>query len=384
MKILFENFRLPGNQRKPGELYLTIQEDKVVDLSIYPPLENIESKVDCKGCYIAPGLLDLQLYGAGGKVFSEGFSTDDFMAIDQLHLEAGTTRYLMTVPTLGHEDVLNAIAAIKEVLARKNTGCLGLHLEGPWLNPAQCGGHDPTIIRRPNMDRLKEIIQAGKGVIKLITIAPEEFQTEDLDWLLSTGIAVSAGHSNATTAEAKQFFNQGVRLSTHLYNAMSGMHHRSPGLAGATLTDDRVFATIVVDGIHVDYTMVALAKQLKQDRLLLISDATFFGMKEGKSYTYGQEIFMVEGACRNAEGRLMGSTISLLDAVRNIVRYVQTPIPEAIKMASTYPARFLGEIAYGQLAAGKVADILLLDEQLSLKRIFRGGKEVRLGKDKPF
>ena len=123
---------------------------------------------------------------------------------------------------------------------------------------------DRAIIRRPNIERLKEIIQAGKGVIKLITIAPEEFQTEDLDWLLSTGVTISAGHSNATPAEAKQFFNQGVRLSTHLYNAMSGMHHRSPGLTGATLTDDRIFATIVVDGIHVDYTMVALAKQLKK------------------------------------------------------------------------------------------------------------------------
>ncbi len=378
MNLLFENFRLPGNQRKPGELYLTIQEDKIVDLSIYPPLKNIKNKVDCNGCYISSGLFDLQLYGAGGKVFSEGFSLDDFMAIDQLHLQAGTTRYLMTVPSLNYENILKAIAVTKEVMSKQNTGCIGLHLEGPWLNPAQRGGHDPAIIRRPQLEQLKRIIEAGKGIIKLITIAPEQFNPETLDWLLAKGIAISAGHSDATTEEANQFFDQGVRLSTHLYNAMSGIHHRSPGLTGAALIDDRVFATIIADGIHVDYTMVALAKQLKKDRLLLISDATFFGMKEGKTHFYGQEISNQEGACRNPEGRLMGSTISLLDAVRNMVRFVQTPIPEAIKMASLYPARFLGETTYGQLAAGKMADLLLLDEQLNIQRIFRDGKEVVL------
>lgn len=110
----------------------------------------------------------------------------------------------------------------------------------------------------------------------------------------------------------------------------------------------------------------------------MISDATFYGMKEGISHYYGQEISNLDGACRNSEGRLMGSTISLLEGVRNMVRHVQTPIPEAIKMASTYPARFLGAVSYGQLAAGKVADILLLDEQLGLKRIFRDGMEVKL------
>lgn len=378
MNLLLENFRLPGNQRKPGELYLTIQEDKIADLSIYPPLKNIKNKVNCKGCYISSGLLDLQLYGAGGKVFSEGFSIRDFIAIDQLHLQAGTTRYLMTIPSLNHQNILQAIAVTQEVMANENTGCLGLHLEGPWLNPEQRGGHDSAIIRRPKIDQLKEIIEAGKGVIQLITIAPEQFKPEELDWLLTTGIAISAGHSNASISEAQQFFDRGIRLSTHLYNAMSGMHHRSPGLTGATLLDDRVFATIIADGIHVDYTMVALAKRLKMDRLLLISDATFFGMKEGKTHFYGQEISNQAGACRNPEGRLMGSTVSLLEAVRNMVRYVQTPISEAIKMASTYPAHFLGAASYGQLAAGKVADILLLDEQLHIQRIFRAGKEIEL------
>ncbi len=379
MNILFENFRLPGNQRKPGELYLTISDGRVVDLSIYSPLINIKNTIDCDGCYLASGLVDLQLYGAGGLIFSEGFSEEDFLAIDRYHLRAGTTRYLMTVPTLAHEDILRAIAVTKKIMSQKNTGCLGLHLEGPWFNPDQRGGHDPAIIRQPNLSKIKEIIEAGKGVLKLITLAPEQFSTSDLEWLLATGIPLAAGHSNATAAQAKQFFDSGVRLSTHLYNAMSGMHHRSPGLTGETLIDDRIYATIVVDGKHVDYSMVTLAHRMKKERLLLISDATFFGLEAETSFFYGQKILKKEGAYYNPEGRLMGSGISLLDAVQNMVRYVKTPIPEAIKMASTYPARFLGDLDHGQLAEGKVADLLLLDQDLHIKRIFRAGIEVDVG-----
>lgn len=378
ISLLFENFRLPGNQRKPGELCLAVLEDKIVDLSIYPPLGNIKKRIDCKGCYLSPGLLDLQLYGAGGKIFSEGLSEENFKIIDALHLRAGTTRYLMTIPSLKHEDILEAIAVTKEILSQKSTGCLGLHLEGPWLNPVQKGGHSSAIIRPPEIKKLKEIIQAGKGVIKLITIAPEQFLLEDLKWLLATGIPISAGHSNATEKESKAFFDLGVRLTTHLYNAMSGIHHRHPGLAGATLIDDRVFATIIADGIHVDYSMIGLAQRIKKERLLLISDATFFAMKEDLADYFGQTITNKENGYRNADGQLMGADIALLQAVKNMVRYVQTPIPEAIKMASTYPARFLGNLKHGQLAAGKIADILILDEQLNLQRVFRAGREVEL------
>ncbi len=375
MNLLLENFRLPGNQRKSGELYLTILEDRIGNLSIYPPLKNTAHKIDCQGCYLAPGLVDLQLYGAGGKLFSENFSEQDFETIDTLHLKAGTTRYLMTVPTLRHDDILKAIAVTQNVMSRKNTGCLGLHLEGPWLHPAQKGGHNPEVIRRPEMKNVREIIKAGKKVIKLITIAPEQFLPEELDELLATGIQIAAGHSNATAGEAQAFFDRGIRLTTHLYNAMSGIHHRSPGLTGATLMDERVFATIIGDGIHVDYSMIGLAQRLKKDRLLLISDATFMGMPETTFEYDGQTITNKEGAYQNSQGQLMGSGVSLLQSVRNMVRYVQTPIPQAIKMASTFPAGFLGDLEHGQLAVGKIADILLLDEQLNLKRIFRAGKE---------
>ena len=376
MNLLFENFRLPGNQRKPGEQYLCISDNRVVDISIYPPIKNIDKSINCNGCYLAPGLLDLQLYGAGGSVFSESFSEEDFRKIDQIHLEAGTTRYLMTVPSLSHEHIFKAIEVTKKLMASKELGCLGLHLEGPWFNPKKSGGHDLKIIRKPDLQKLKEILKVGAGVIKLITIAPEEFIQKDLEWLLTSGIPIAAGHSNATDQQARQFFDLGIRLSTHLFNAMSGMHHREPGLATATLNDDRVFSTIIADGHHVDYSMISLTHKLKKEKLLLISDATFFGMKEPTTFYHGHKVTKKGGAYFNQEGRLMGSASSLLNGVQNLVRHVKIPISEALNMASIYPAQFLGDLEHGQLALGKVADILFLDEQLKIQRIYRSGQEV--------
>ena len=376
MNLLFENFRLPGNQRKPGELYLSISDDRVVDISIYPPIKNIDKTINCEGCYLTPGLLDLQLYGGGGTIFSTSFSKEDGKKIDQIHLKAGTTRYLITVPSLSHEHILKAIEGTKKLMADKNLECLGLHLEGPWFNPKKSGGHDSKVIRKPDLQKLKKIIKEGAGVIKLITLAPEEFIQKDLEWLLNSGIPIAAGHSNATDHQARQFFDLGVRLSTHLFNAMSGMHHRDPGLATATLNDDRVFSTIIADGHHVDYSMISLTHKLKKEKLLLISDATFFGMKEETTFYHGHKVTKRDGACFNQEGRLMGSASSLLKGVQNLVRHVQIPIPEALNMASIYPARFLGDLEHGQIASGKIADILLLDEQLKIQRIYRAGQEV--------
>ena len=378
MNLLFENFRLPGNQRKPGEQYLSISDNRVVDISIYPPIKNIDKKINCDGCYLTSGFLDLQLYGAGGAVFSESFSEKDFRKIDQLHLHAGTTRYLITVPSLSHKDILKAIEVTKKLMGQDDLGCLGLHLEGPWFNPLKSGGHDPKVIRKPDINKLKEIINVGAGVIKLITLAPEQFTQKDLEWLLASGIPIAAGHSNATEKQAKQFFDLGVRLSTHLFNAMSGMHHREPGLATATLNDDRVFSTIIADGHHVDYSMISLTHKLKKEKLILISDATFYGMKKETTYYHGHEVTKKNGAFYNQDGRLMGSASSLLNGVQNLVRHVQLPISESLKMASLYPARFLGDLEHGQLAVGKIADILLLDEQLKIKRIYRAGKEVEI------
>jgi len=194
-----------------------------------------------------------------------------------------------------------------------------------------------------------------------------------LQLLLDSGILLSIGHSNATHQEAADFFNQGIRMTTHLYNAMSGLHHRAPGLVGAALADDRVFATIIADGVHLDYLAVGLAYRVKKKQLILISDTGFLDATGDDISIQGISIHKKEGAFYTEEGNLAGSAIALIHGVQNVVRYVNIPIPEAIKMASQIPAIVLGLEAYGQLAKGKVADILWLNEQLEVQKVMRNG-----------
>lgn len=375
-KMLLTNFRIPGSQRKPGDLYLTISEDKITDLSIYPPLNEPAVTIDCEGCYLSPGLVDLQLYGAEGKVFGDSFSVADFMTIDQAHLRHGTTRYLMTLYSTTIENIYKAIDITKEILEKQTTGCVGLHLEGPYLNLVKAGGHQAEFLKSPTIDEIRSILDYGKGVIKMWTIAPELFDEETLAFLLQSGITISAGHSNATATEAKKIFKKGIRMTTHLYNAMSGMHHRTPGLVGATLVDDRINTSIIADGHHVDFDMLKLAWQQKKNKLILISDATFLNVNSSEVQLQNQNIHQKDGAFYNQNNQLVGSAISLLEAVQNLVRYLQIPIPEAIDMASRRPADLLRAWDYGQLAKGKTADILLLDKKLEIIKIIRGGKIV--------
>jgi len=371
--MILQNFRLPGNLRKPGDLYLTITNDRITDLSVYPPLENHAEIVDCKGGYLSAGLLDMQLYGAANLLFGETFSQEDLLAIDRHHLKYGTTRYLLTVYSLSQADIFRAIDAVKAFMERPDVGCVGLHLEGPWLNAEKRGAHKADMVHAPTEAEISAVLERGKDVIKLITMAPEICSPACLQLLLDSGILLSIGHSNATHQEAADFFNQGIRMTTHLYNAMSGLHHRAPGLVGAALADDRVFATIIADGVHLDYLAVGLAYRVKKKQLILISDTGFLDATGDDISIQGISIHKKEGAFYTEEGNLAGSAIALIHGVQNVVRYVNIPIPEAIKMASQIPAIVLGLEAYGQLAKGKVADILWLNEQLEVQKVMRNG-----------
>lgn len=372
--MILQNFRLPGNLRKPGDLYLVTKEDKISDLSVYPPLDNHDEVVDCEGGYLAPGLFDLQLYGAANLIFGETFLQENLLAIDRHHLKYGTTRYLLTVYSLKPEDIIQAIDAVRKFMNRPDTGCLGLHLEGPWLNETKRGAHRADIVHPPTIAEVENILNYGKDVIKLITLAPEICSADCFELLLNSGITLSIGHSEASHREAAGYFDQGIRMSTHLYNAMSGMHHRTPGLVGAILADNRVFTTIIADGIHVDYLAVGLAYRIKRNKLILISDTGFLDAAGDNHTLQGIPVHEKEGAFYTSQGNLAGSAIALIHAVQNVVRHVNISIPEAIRMASQLPAGVLGMEKYGHLAKGKVADILCLNEQLEIKKVIRNGK----------
>ena len=171
------------------------------------------------------------------------------------------------------EKILEAIEDVKKFMSTHNKGVLGMHLEGPFINPEKRGAHNKDVIRKPSNAELEEIIRYGKGVIKVMTIAPEQFTDEQLEMLLESGIILSAGHSATSYEQAQYYFNKGIHLVTHLYNAMTQMGHRNPGTVGAVFDNDEVYAPIILDGAHCDYAAARIAYKIKRDKLFLISDA---------------------------------------------------------------------------------------------------------------
>ena len=262
--------------------------------------------IDLKGSNIAAGFIDIHINGGEQLHFTQHPTEEAIHDIYESSLKYGTTEVLPCLISSSHENILKGIEAIKNYRLKYNNGVMGMHLEGPFINPVKRGAHLLKYVRTPTNTELEEIIRYGKNVIKVITIAPECFTEEQLQMLLESGMVVSAGHSNMTYAQAQYYFGKGITLVTHLFNAMTQFGHREPGLVGATLQNDTVFAPIILDGAHCDFAAALLAYKLKKDKLVLISDALFLGGKV-KEFTWQNfEAHLENGCYRNKEGNLAG------------------------------------------------------------------------------
>lgn len=315
---------------------------------------------------LAPGLFDSHINGGEQFYFTERADEETIDDIYQASLRTGTAYVLPTLITSPHDNILKGIEATRSYMSKNpESGVLGMHLEGPFLNPIKRGAHLEAFVRKPTDAELEEIIRYGKDVIRLITIAPEMFTEDQLQMLLESGITVSAGHSNATYAEAMTAFDQGISLVTHLYNAMSAFGHRAPGLVGATFDTESVYAPIIIDGTHCDFGAASVAYKIKQDKLFLISDALFLGQKVTQ-FKWGEfDAYLKDGKYINSDGNLAGATISLGDAVRNAVEIIGIPVQEAIEMATIRPATALGiQDKIGSIAPGYPAVFTTFDDNL--------------------
>lgn len=328
--------------------------------------------IDLKGKHISAGFIDAHINGGEKYYFTQHATEETIQDIYESSLKLGTTHVLPTLITSPLENILKGIEATRSFL-EKNTsggephsGVLGMHLEGPFLNLAKRGAHLAQYIRKPTNSELEEIIKYGKGVIKLMTIAAENFTPEQIEMLLESGIKISLGHSNATYKQAKGAYNQGIKLCTHLFNAMTQMQHREPGVVGATFDSDEVYAPIILDGFHCDYAAARIAYKVKKDKLFLISDALFVGEKV-KQFQWGEfDAYLENGQYRNSEGNLAGAAISMADCVRNAVEKVGISLEEAIKMATIRPAKALGiDAEIGQIADRFPAKFVVFDENLT-------------------
>lgn len=342
----------------------------VIENGIISEINRIQSATevfDLQNKHISAGFIDIHINGGEKYYFTQHANEETIQDIYGSSLKLGTTHVLPTLITSPLENILKGIEATRSFLEKNpNAGVIGMHLEGPFLNLAKRGAHLAAYIRKPTNAELAEIIKYGKGIIKLMTIAAENFTTEQLDMLLESGIKLSLGHSNATYKQAKSAYNQGITLCTHLYNAMTQMGHREPGVVGATFDSPDVYAPIILDGFHCDYAAARIAYKVKKDKLFLISDALFVGEKVKKFQWEEFDAYLENGQYRNSEGNLAGAAVSMADCVRNAVQHVGVTLEEAIKMATIRPAKALGmDDEIGQIGKGFPAKFVVFDESLN-------------------
>ena len=314
--------------------------------------------IDCNDCIIAPGLIDLQVYGGGGYLFSNNPSAISLVSMAESIVNSGTCKFLVTLATNSMDTFFTAIRIIKE---NPHPAVMGLHLEGPFINPLKKGAHLSKYIRTPLKKQVEALLKKADGTIKMITLAPEMCDPEIIQLLLSEKVVVSAGHSNATFQEANSGFKNGITTVTHLFNAMSSLHHRNTGLPGATFLSNNIFASIIADGIHVDYNTLRLSKKLLGDRLFLITDAVEENLKGDYIHLKKEDRFVLP------DGTLSGSRLTLLQAVKNCVINAGISLEEALLMASLYPSRVIGDITLGSLEPGMNANLTIFDNNFNIK-----------------
>ena len=318
---------------------------------------------------LAPAFIDLQIYGGNGKLFSAELTTDALDATYEYCLGGGCSHFMITMATNSIEKFVKGIEVVRKYWTGGGKGLLGLHLEGPYISVAKKGAHIEKFIKKPTLEEVSMLLEKGKGVIKMITVAPEVCDPAIIDLLLEHKILVSAGHSNASYGEATNAFYQGVPAATHLFNAMSPLQGREPGMVGAIYDHPDVISSVVCDGVHVDFASIRISKKIMGQRLFFITDAV-------TEITHGeyQHIFNVDHYTL-PNGILSGSALSMLQCVKNAVEKVGIPLPEALRMASLYPATLLGEQKKrGIIAPGANAHLILLDETLNLEQVIVAGE----------
>lgn len=338
--------------------------------------------VDVQGAIISPGFIDLQLNGCGGVQFNDdinAISVDTLERMQKANEKSGCTSFLPTLITSTDEMMLRAIKVMKAYLEKNKNQALGLHLEGPWLNSIKKGTHDETLIRKPDPD-LVTLICENADVITKVTLAPEIAGDAVICQLSEAGILVSAGHSNATYDEAKKGFDAGVRFATHLYNAMPSVTVRQPGLVGAVLAAREIYCGIIADGLHVHYANIRSAKILKGEKLVLVTDATApAGANDVDHFIFaGKTIYYREGLCVDEKGTLSGSSITLLESIKNTVEHVGIALDEALRMATLYPAQAIGlEKKLGSLKAGQIANLAVFTPTYRMLKTIVNGQIIQ-------
>lgn len=327
------------------------------------------------GAYLVPGFIDVQVNGGGGALFNAAPTVETIRTIGAAHRKFGTTGFLPTLISDSIDTMRAALAAVEQAFDEGVPGLLGIHLEGPYLAPARKGVHDPKWFRVPGEEELALLCAPHRGV-RLLTLAPERVPHDIIARLADAGVLVNAGHTAADHATIRAALAAGVRGFTHLFNAMTPLGSREPGVVGAALDDPASWCGLIVDGHHVHPASLRMAIAAKpRGRMLLVTDAMPPVGADDPSYVLnGETITVKDGICQTANGVLAGSALDMTTAVRNSVAMLGLSLDEAVRMASTYPADFLGlGASHGRIAVGCRADLVAMDDDYCVQCSWIGG-----------
>ena len=334
------------------------------------------SRVDLRGNLLLPGFIDSQVNGGGGVLFNDSPSVEAIRQIGRAHRRFGTTSFMPTLISADLDVVARAIGAARSAIEAGVPGVLGIHIEGPFLNVERKGVHDPAKLRELDTSAVGLLTSLGIGRT-LVTLAPEMTQPEIIQRLAAAGIIVSAGHTNATYAQVVTALHHGLTGFTHLFNAMSQLTGRKPGVVGAALENLDSWCGIIVDGQHTAPVVLRLALRCKpSSRFMLVTDAMPSLGTDIRSFKLeGRDITVSGNVCFDEDGRLAGSNIDMASCVRNAVSLLGVSLPEAVRMASLYPAEFLGlSHEIGRIAPGYRANLVQADDKLNVLETWIDGK----------
>jgi N-acetylglucosamine-6-phosphate deacetylase len=342
------------------------------------PQAKAAQRIDLDGRLLLPGFIDCQVNGGGGVLFNDDPSVETIEAIGRAHRRYGTTAFL---PTLISDDlsvIRQAIAAVREAIERRVPGVIGVHIEGPYISAARKGAHDAAKFRDLDERGVALLSSLGTGRT-LVTLAPETTTPDTIRALAASGVVISAGHTDATFDETLAAFRAGVSGVTHLFNAMSPITNREPGVVGAALHDPDCWCGLIVDGRHVHPAVLRLALRAKgHDRFMLVTDAMpNVGANRDDFMLQGKHIVVRDGVCVNENGTLAGSAIDMATAVRNTVELLGVSLEQAVCMASAHPANFLRlDAQIGRIAPGLRANLVVADEGLQVRETWIDGQRI--------
>ncbi|KAE9540137.1 N-acetylglucosamine-6-phosphate deacetylase [Ursidibacter maritimus] len=344
-----------------------VKDDKIDAIVHQQELPKDLDKIDLKGANLSAGFIDLQLNGCGGVMFNEDISVRTLEIMQETNLKSGTTSYLPTFITSPDEGMKQAVQVMRDYLAKYKNQALGLHLEGPYLSVAKKGVHRPEYIREASGEMIDFLCNNGDVITKL-TIAAENGTADHIQKFVDAGIIVSIGHSNATYEQAKQRIEQGISFATHLHNAMSPISSgREGGVVGAVLDSD-IYTGIIVDGLHVDWSNVRIAKKAKGDKLVIVTDAVApAGANIDHFIFVGKKVLYKDGKCIDEFGSLGGAAVTMIESIRNVIQHTDISLEEAIRMCTLYPAKAIHvDDKLGSIEVGKIANLTVFDNQFNV------------------